>query len=110
MALQTLTAERSAQAKQIAREFFEAMGKGDWKEIDKLCPPGFPLSAQLNDQTKTMLNGLELVSLGNPFTKPGYPQVWVPYEIRFKTGETKKFNLALRQDNPEHRWYFDGGL
>ena len=107
---QTLTPERSAQAKQTARDFFEAMGKGDWNDMDKLCPPGFPLSAQLGDETKNALTGLELVSLGDPFTKPGFPQVWVPYEIRFKSGETKKFNLAVRQDNPERKWYFDGGF
>lgn len=110
IALQTLTPERAAQAKQTTKDFFEAMGKGDWNQIDKLCPPGFPMSKQLDDQTKTMLNGLNLVSLGDPFTKPGFPQVWVPYEIRFKNGETKKFNLAVRQDNPERKWYFDGGF
>ena len=110
MAPQALTPEQSAQAKQTARDFFEAMGKGDWNEIDKLSPPSFPLSVQITDETKTTLNGLELVSLGDPFTKPGFPQVWVPYEIRFKSGETKKFNLAVRQDNPERKWYFDGGF
>jgi len=36
--------------------------------------------------------------------------VFVPYEIRFQNGETKKFNLAVRQDNPGQPWYFDGGL
>jgi RNA polymerase sigma factor (sigma-70 family) len=110
IAPQSLTPERAAQAKQTAKDFFEALGKADWNKIDKLCPPGFPLSAQLDDQTKTMLNGLEVVSLGDPFTKTQYPQVWVPYEIRFKSGESKKFNLAVRQDNPEQKWYFDGGF
>lgn len=105
-----LTPERSAQAKQAAQDFFSAMGKGDWKNVDALCPPGFPLSAELNDQHKEMLNGLEIVTLGDPYTKPGYPQVWVPYEIRFKSGDNKQFNLALRQDNPERKWYFDGGF
>ncbi len=107
---EVLTPERSVQAKQTAQNFFDAMNKGDWKRVDALCPPGFPMSALLNDQQKEMLNGLEIVSLGDPYTKPGYPQVWVPYQIRFKSGENKQFNLAVRQDNPEHKWYFDGGF
>ena len=110
MVQQTLTPERSAQAKQIAKDFFDALGKADWTKVDKLCPPGFALSSQLDNQTKTMLNGMTLVSLGDPFTKPGFPQVWVPYEIQFKSGESKKYNLSVRQDNPEHKWYWDGGL
>ena len=110
MAQPVLTPERSAQAKQIAQDFFSAMGKGDWKSIDTICPPGFPMSTLLNDQQKNELSGVEIVTLGVPYTKPGYPQVWVPYEIRFKSGDTKNFNLAIRQDNPEHKWYFDGGF
>ena len=105
-----LTPQRATQAQQTARDFFEALGKADWNRIDKLCPPGFPMSAELDDATKNMLNGLTIVSLGDPFTKPPYPGVFVPYEIRFKNGETKKFNLAVRHDNPEQKWYFDGGF
>jgi RNA polymerase sigma factor (sigma-70 family) len=110
IAPQTLTPERAAQAKQTARDFFVALEKSDWNKIDQLCPQGFPLSAQLDDQAKTMLNGLEIISLGEPFTKPPYPGVFVPYEIRFKNGGSKKYNLAVRQDNPERKWYWDGGL
>lgn len=110
MSQQTLTPERAAQAKQLAKDFFDALAKADWTKVDKLCPPGFGLSTKLDDQTKTMLSGLTLVSLGEPFTKPPYPGVFVPYEIQFKSGESKKYNLAVRQDNPEHKWYWDGGL
>jgi RNA polymerase sigma factor (sigma-70 family) len=107
----TLTPQRSTEAQQTARDFFEALGKADWKKVAKLEPPGFPsLGDQLNDQQKGMLNGLEIVSLGEPFIKPPYPGVYVPYEIRFQNGETKKFNLAVRQDNPGQHWYFDGGF
>ncbi|MGO8764293.1 MAG: RNA polymerase sigma factor [Limisphaerales bacterium] len=110
IAPEPLTPERAAQAKQTAQDFFDAMGKGDWKKLDALCPPGFPMSTEMDDQQKSMCDGLEVISLGDPYTKPGYPQVWVPYEIKFKSGDTKKYNLAVRQDNPEHKWYFDGGF
>ncbi len=106
----TLTPERAAQAKQTARDFFEALEKADWNKVDKLCPPGFGLSAKLGDENWNRLNGMKLVSLGNPFTKPPYPGVYVPYEIQFKNGESKQYNLAVRQDNPAQTWYWDGGL
>ncbi len=106
----TLTTERATQAKQTARDFFEALEKADWNKVDQLCPPGFALSAQLGDENRNLLNGLKLVSLGEPFTKPPYPGVYVPYKIQFKNGESKQYNLAVRQDNPAQTWYWDGGL
>jgi len=33
-----------------------------------------------------------------------------PYEIKFKSGKSKKFNLAVRNDNPAKRWMVDGGF
>jgi hypothetical protein len=36
--------------------------------------------------------------------------VFVPYEIKFKNGGTKKFRLAVRKDNPQQKWYFNGGF
>ena len=51
----------------------------------------------------------QLKGMGNKKDFQG-PQVYVPYEIRLKDGTVKKWQLAIRCDNPEHRWYFDGGL
>ncbi len=50
------------------------------------------------------------MSIGQSFTRPSYAGTYVPYEIRFRNDETKKFNLAIRRDNPQGRWMFDGGL
>jgi hypothetical protein len=30
--------------------------------------------------------------------------------VRCREFQVKKWNLALRNDNPVHRWQFDGGL
>ena len=108
--VQPLAAEQAAQAKQLARDFFNALGKGDWEKIDGLCRPGFALGDRLVRWRKDELAGLQLVSLGEPFKKPPYPGIFVPYEIKFKDGSTWKFNLAVRNDNPERKWYFDRGL
>jgi RNA polymerase sigma factor (sigma-70 family) len=109
-----LTPQRAAQAQQTARDFFEALGKEDWSKVEQFypsyAPPGHRFNDEFTEQLKSYLGGLEIISLGEPFTKPPYPGVFVPYEIRFKNGESKKFNLAVRQDNPEQKWYWDGGL
>jgi hypothetical protein len=94
-----MTAEQAAQA------FFEACGRADWTEVAKFCP-----FMPLNDQMRQYLGGMELVSLGQSFTSQGYPGQFVPYEIKFKTGEAKKMNLALKKDPKVGRWFVDGGF
>jgi RNA polymerase sigma factor (sigma-70 family) len=103
---------------QAARTFFEACGREDWTEAAKFWPPemlakypAFP------DQFKSSYGGLGIVSLGKPFKgkviewkNAEYAGVYVPYEIRLKGGEIKKWQLAIRCDNRERHWYWDGGM
>jgi hypothetical protein len=98
---------------QAARTFFEACGREDWAEVAKFWEPGtrYPL----NEEAKKYLGGLQLINLGKPFsawTRGGgkYGGAFVPYKIRFKNGDVKKFHLQVRCDNPDKRWYVDGGL
>jgi len=88
---------------ETARAFFEACAKEDWDEAGKFYQP-------LNDATKKYLGGLELVHLGEPFKPKLYPGWIIPYEIKFKDGSTKSWNLAVRNDNPAKRYVVDGGL
>ena len=103
----------STTPEQVAKTFFEACGREDWTEVAKFWnEPGtrYPL----DNKIKNNLGGLQLVSLGKPFwgwiggTKTG--GVFVPYEIRFKDGKVQNWQLQVRCDNPEKRWYVDGGL
>jgi hypothetical protein len=48
--------------------------------------------------------------LGDPFQSGQYPGWFVPYEIRLKSGEVKKHNLAIRNGNPAKHWLVDGGI
>lgn len=89
---------------QAARTFFEACGRSDWTEVGKFWP------LPLDDRLKQYLGGLEIVSLGKPFSSQGYGGRFIPYEIRLKGGGVKKHNLAVRNDNPTKRWFVDGGL
>ena len=105
-----LTTEQTTEARQTAQSFFDALGKSDWNKIATLCPPGYSLGDELTSQQKDAFKGVQLISLGEPYKKYPYPGVYVPYDIRFKDGEEKNFNLAVRNDNPEQKWYFDGGF
>ena len=114
----------------VAQTFFDACAKEDWSTVGKFW------QGTLDDRIKNYLGGMEVVSLGKPFKarisiaalvgmQPNLrsqlkgmgnqkdfqgPQVFIPYEIRLKDGTVKKWQLSIRCDNPEHRWYFDGGL
>ena len=90
---------------EAARAFFQACANEDWDEVLKFWP-----MAGIPEKFKLYLGGLEIVSIGKPFQSGQYPGWFVPYEIKLKVGETKKHNLAIRNDNPAKRWQFDGGL
>ena len=89
---------------QAARAFFEACGREDWTEV------GAFWALRLDDGLRSDLGGLKLVSIGESFTSAAYPGQFVPYEIEFKNGTRKKFNLALKKDKTTGRWFVDGGL
>ncbi len=46
---------------------------------------------------------------GEPFRSGDYPGVYVPYKVRFSAG-VREHNLALRNDNPQNRWVYHGGI
>jgi len=93
--------------KQAAQAFFEACSKEDWVEAEKFSP--MPLA----DGLKKSLGGLEIVHLGEPF-RSAISLIngdwFVPYEIKFKSGQVKKWNLALRKNPQAKRFIVDGGF
>jgi outer membrane lipoprotein-sorting protein len=101
----------SMTAEQAARAFFEACSREDWNEAAKFMSPVTP-------RLKQYLGGLKIVSVGEPFASKTYPGQFVPYEIKLPVPiwglhwlhYDKKFNLAIRKDNPAGRWQVDGGL
>ena len=89
--------------KDAAAMFFDALSRQDADELLAV----FPASAA-PPWFKSMAS-LHVVSLGEPFQSGRYAGWFVPYEITMN-GDTKKHNLAVRNDNPAHRWVFDGGF
>jgi len=91
--------------KEAATAFFTACAEENWDEMVKfLGQTGVP------QMLKDYLGGLEIISLGEPFQSANYRGWFIPYEIRLRSGQVKKHNLALRNDNQAHRFQLDGGI
>jgi RNA polymerase sigma factor (sigma-70 family) len=122
---------------EVTQTLLDAFSRGDWTEADKYwetnprdknAPSGF------SDSFKQAYGGMQIVSIGKPFkarlsiaalvrlqpqsrkefksTEGDFeaPGVFIPYEVHLKDGTVRKWQLSIRCDNPEHRWYFDGGF
>jgi hypothetical protein len=88
-------------AKEAAAMFFDGLARSDYDALLTVYPASAP------PRWASGWAGGELLSLGEPFhSGPGF---FVPYQYRFSNGRVKKFNLAVRNDNPQHRWRVDGG-
>jgi hypothetical protein len=108
-----LTAQQSIEAKQTARSILEAFGKGDWEAVAKFWPPDAPQGKRFDDvvtdKMKDVVTGLQIVSLGTPFKEGPNSWVLVPYEARFKSGDSEKNNLRLGKDS-DGNWHWQGGF
>jgi len=91
--------------KESATAFFEACSQEDWNEFLKF----WSMSA-VREDIKQYYGRLQIISIGEPFKSGQYPGWFVPYEIKLKSGKIKKWNLAVRNDNPAKRWVVDGGF
>jgi hypothetical protein len=89
--------------REIAAAFFDALARQDWDEVDAL------MGVRVRDKLQH-IGGLKVIQLGEPFKSGLFPGWFVPYEVQLKSGETHKFNLSIRNDNPAQRWEVDGGL
>jgi len=93
----------------VAKRFFTACHKEDWATVRQLIP-GFLNFVQLQLAVKEQYGGLTIISIGKSFKSGLYPGEFVPYEVRCKSGNVKKWKLAIRNDNPEKKWVVDGGF
>ena len=91
--------------KEVAQAFFQTCADEDWDEFLKYWS-----ASHVDERLKKYLGGLEIISIGEPFKSGRYPGWFIPYEIKLKSGDVKKHNLAIRNDNPAQRYVFDGGI
>jgi hypothetical protein len=90
---------------EMARAFFQACADENWEEMNK-----FWCMSSVSQRIKDYLGGLKIISIGKAFKSGSYAGWYVPYEIRLKSGEMKKYNLAVRNDNLAMRYVEDGGI
>jgi len=89
--------------KEAAVMLLDALSREDWEAARVVFPwSGF------DESFKKMFGGLQVISIGEPFQTSFYPGWYVPYEIRVRSGQVRKMNLALK--NRAGRWVEDGGL
>jgi hypothetical protein len=90
---------------EAARAFFLACAEENWEEMLK-----FWCMSAADQRIKEYLGGLKIISIGKAFKSGLYGGWFVPYEIQLKSGGVRKFNLAVRNDNPARRYVVDGGI
>jgi hypothetical protein len=91
---------------EAARAFLEAVGREDWTEAEKFDSP-------ITDSFKQDRGGLQVISIGKAFTSAISAingARFVPYEIKLRSGQINKHNLALKKDRNTGRWFVDGGI
>ncbi|MFB0552903.1 MAG: hypothetical protein ACETWQ_06255 [Phycisphaerae bacterium] len=92
-------------SQEVARAFFQALSEENWQVVSKFLDP-------VSQPFKDTYGGLEIISIGEPF-KPedeDYDRWFVPYEVRSKSGQIRKHNLALLVVGPDGQFVVDGGL
>ena len=121
---------------EVAKTLFEGYANEDWTAVGKYQPPDPSRNSPagfVSDTMKRIYGSMQIIKLGTPFhgrisvakliemqpeardqlkgkTDFKYPGIFVPYEVRLKDGTTNIWQVAIRCDNPEHRWFFDGGM
>jgi hypothetical protein len=91
--------------KEMTIVFFQACADEDWDELLK-----FMSDSEVRQDIKDYYGGMEIISIGEPFKTDTYHGLYVPYEVRLKSGEIKKWNLAVSNRNVAQRYLCDGGF
>jgi hypothetical protein len=94
-----------ATARDAAVTFLEGMAERDWDRVLTVYP-----ATAVPEGLKRDGGGLRVISVGEPFQSGLYAGWFVPYAVRLADGTSKQWNLAVRNDNPAHRWVQDGGF
>jgi hypothetical protein len=96
---------------EAVQAYFDAQSKFDWVEMRKFTSEfdvaetrsQTEMAAKAGLDTKQLMPGLEVGEA-----------VWAPEQsvwfVKCRVSQTKKWNLAVRKDNPAGRWQVDGGF
>ena len=95
--------DNAAGPKEVARLLVQAAIDHDRATLELYCPSPAMIDWALEQRR------LEILYIGEPFRAGNYPGVYVPYRI-LVDGKVKQWQMAVRNDNTEGRWVFDGGV
>ena len=90
-------------SQEAAQAFLKALSEEDWQEVSKFD------SDSVSQPYKDKYGGLEIISIGESFKPDDYYGWKVPYEVRLKSGEIQKHDLAL-DVGPDGQFVVDGGI
>jgi hypothetical protein len=96
----------------VVRAFNDALSRGDLDEMRKFAPDSFA-EEQMQDLKRWKENGQSkdeqpfLEEVGEAFWSEEHSSYFVRCLL---PGQVKKFNLAIRKDNPAGRFIVDGGI
>lgn len=91
--------------REAAERLFKAAMAGDRDTLEYLVPSPRMVDWLLDEVHRPS----EIVFIGEPFRTGDYPGVYVPYSVRVGR-QMKSHQLALRNDNEQRRWVYDGGI
>ncbi len=96
---------------EAAKAYFAAQAKLDWAEMRKFAP-GYDVDNDKGQIEMARKMGADVHKL-IPTMEAG-EATWSAeqsaYLVKCRATQTKKWNLAVRNDNPAHRWQVDGGI
>lgn len=102
--------------KNSCRDFFSATlnyGENGLSQI--LSHPEWEYYRKHSDSLKKLVDYISEVTIGEPFYVDAFPyNIYVPYKLRFKNGQTKEWQIAIRYYDENGKvlpsWYIDGGI
>ena len=106
-----LAPSQATEAKQAARSFLESVRAEDWDAVAEFWPQNTQkhFDEVFTEQTKSLVGGLKIMSLGKPYSEGLHTWIFVPYQVRFTNGEIQANNLRI-QKQPDGHWIFEGGF
>jgi outer membrane lipoprotein-sorting protein len=96
---------------EAVKKYFEAFSKLDWDEMQKF-EPAADVKAMKSEFEEAKKHGMD-VKEQIPTVEVGessWSAEQSAYFVKCHISGVKKFNLAVRNDNPAKRWVVDGGL
>ncbi|HTS17494.1 MAG TPA: hypothetical protein VMP11_07970 [Verrucomicrobiae bacterium] len=101
---------------EVARAYFDAQSRFDWDEMGKFTSPSdieetkaqVAMAKKQGMDAETVKKQMPVITVGDAFWSAEQSAWFV--KCRMLAAAPRKWNLAIRNDNPAGRWQVDGGI